>query len=640
MLFPDAWWGTHYLAFLPSPLGMGLLFSAGLIVVLSAKKAPKWQIPVVWQDMNRSKGSLIIIGLGLLMATLFYNFPIADDNYGDAFQYSAFLQRTATELPPNFHDELFTLKLMPSTGRKSVLLIYTYISHVANVPYEQVFRWAGALCGFGFVVAWLLFVRAFLKRVGWQLLLGIAGITAPFMQLYYGHIETYAPVFLIFLTWLILLLLQLKKGSALLLWMLLPLLLISGKVHPLTLLLGVPWILALLKHYGGTTPLIQRLFTWKGITIAVLLPIFALGTYAYFFVFGDHIDARDLDNVAAIERLFLPIFSPEAPLDRYNLFSLNHFFDFFQMMLLWCPPMLFLILALRLAYRKMIDWAAPNVLILSATLILFAVLLFAINPLLSMPMDWDLFSFPAPILLVLTVVLVAQIETQNILPKIAPSIVGLMLMSIPVFVVNASQTMRSYRAESVGVYQFKTYYLRSNVNIISAISMIPEDLDLYLERKQVLLDKLRPFAIPGNDPMYGSLLYDDAAIHLNMSKNYVAALDRLLETVQYNAEVEEVLGSLRFATLKVMEIRFMERDFAAAYVQAEALVALEHPTKEQALRIAVHCALEAKLYAEALAHAHRFLALHPSNAMIQEVVRRLEANDSIDEVRLMFSSGN
>ena len=60
-------------------------------------------------------------------------------------------------------------------------------------------------------------------------------------------------------------------------------------------------------------------------------------------MFKDYNDPRTLTDFKDIDRLFLPVFSPEPPLDRYNLFSLNHILDYLNMMLMWSPAALFLI---------------------------------------------------------------------------------------------------------------------------------------------------------------------------------------------------------------------------------------------------------------------------------------------------------
>lgn len=627
--FPESWWGAHYLSFLPQGAKFILFVLALLLVVLPINERFNPKIPKAFQQSNAAFEWGFIGIVTILMGIAFHSFPIAFDVYGDAFQNRNYSTVIVEQLPPDLYSDIFSFELMPSQGRKTVLNIYTAISHAFQVDYQSIFKWSGLLFGMAFVFVWLSFLKSYLKSTGWKFLLAIAGISAPFMQIYYGHLETYAPVFFVFITWLMLLLIQLKNKKALLLWLLLPYWFVIIKIHPLSLILVVPWILACINQYKGASALVNRLFTWKGIGMFLLLPLFLLGATLYFFVLEDHVDPRYMEGVKASERIFLPMFSPEAPLDRYNLFSFNHIFDYLQTMLLWCPPAMLLIVLFRTTYRKKIKWDTLPVLVFSVTLILFMLVLFAVNPLLGMPMDWDLFSFPGPIVLLLAVVLVSQVEGKGVSQMIASPFVGLVLLCVPVFAVNASLEPISYRLESIAVHGFKTYYQRSNMNIICALNAIPDDIELYLQRKQAILDELKPFALPGKDPLYAGLLFDDGASYLRSGSNLQMAKARLDEAAAYYPNEPEI-QMLR------MEANFRVGDFNTAYLAAEKLVELRHPSPEQAHKIAIHCALEAQLYDRALAHANNYLRQFAPNDVVKEVKRRIENNEVLHEIRLLF----
>ena len=169
----------------------------------------------------------------------------------------------------------------------------------------------------------------------------------------------------------------------------------------------------------------------------------------YFFILKDHVDTRDLNTqVMAFDRLFLPLFSPEPPLDRYNLLSFNHIFDFLSEVLIWSPIALFILLSIILLARKSIDWNTLPVLTSGVTLLLFGGLFFVINPLLSMQLDWDMMAIPAPAFLVFVAVLAKQAERSFDARKLLLTCMAIAILSIPVFAVHAKPIPLSLRLEA------------------------------------------------------------------------------------------------------------------------------------------------------------------------------------------------
>jgi tetratricopeptide (TPR) repeat protein len=255
-------------------------------------------------------------------------------------------------------------------------------------------------------------------------------------------------------------------------------------------------------------------------------------------------------------------------------------------------------------------------------------LLFTLNPLLSMPMDWDLFSIPAPLLLVLVALLASQVESNP--GKVGAPVVALILLSVPVFAVNMSVNAHSYRLESIAKRSFKTYYLRSSSNLIDALGFIKDDVDLYLERKQNLIEDLQPYALEGNDPMYSHLLMDDGFYFLRVGNDPVKARQRLTLACAYDPG----RGDTR---MFLMETNFVLRDFKSAFKDAEKLVQINFPDGPTAHKMAIHCALEAELYDEALDYAKKYLGQFPEDDVVREVKDRIENQQERKELRKLVS---
>lgn len=329
------------------------------------------------------------------------------------------------------------------------------------------------------------------------------------------------------------------------------------------------------------------------------------------------------------DRLFLPLFSPEPPLDKYNMLSLNHIFDYFSEMLLWSPVIFFLLVSIIIFYRKRLDWNSPEVLLAGLILVLFGSLFFVVNPLLSMQMDWDLFSMPGPAFLVFGVVIVGQIQNEKINSFLAGGSLSMVILSIPFFMVHASANSLSHRLESAGVRIFKTYYEWSDQTLQFAFDIADEDNNTIRERRRNVLNKLELFAIPEKDYEYARILVSEGEQVLRIDKDYEKALE-IFEKVDYYYPLH------KNNVLYQLEAHFLSGQMDIAYQFSLRLIKLKHPNEEKARRIAIHTALEATLYDEALFHSTEYLK-RGSDEIIQEVHDRLKENIKIDELKFLFT---
>ena len=384
LVAPEFWWGIHWFSFLSS--GSKLLFLILAILPIGVFFFAHEVKKKIAQQFSRKVVKRMLLGIIVVSGIgMFYNFPIVMDMYGNAHQYVGFRDQVFTEFPEKPINELLKFELVPSGGRKTVLHSYTILSYLTGLKYKTIFKGAGLVFGGLFLCLWIWFVCQQVSKPSWQIILSFIGVFAPFTQIFYDHTETYPPCFLLAFVWLVSLLFQIKKRSTVLLWLLVPLYLLSVKLHPVTLLLGPALLLALIHHYFKR--IAQWIFTWRGLVIAGLMPIFMLGAVLYFFILKDYNDPRFLEGVTDAERVFLPLISPEPPLDRYNIQSLNHLFDYLNMMLHWSiPAWLVLISGIIIVGAKRLFESVEMKLMLLTTF-LFAAFFFVFNPLLSMPID-------------------------------------------------------------------------------------------------------------------------------------------------------------------------------------------------------------------------------------------------------------
>ena len=199
-------------------------------------------------------------------------------------------------------------------------------------------------------------------------------------------------------------------------------------------------------------------------------------------------------------------------------------------------------------------------------------------------------------------------------------------------VVNASVEPHSYRLESVGGRVYKTYYEHSSKYIQYALTLIKNDMGLYLERKENILRKLKKYAIQGNDIKYASLLTDNGYYFLRIVHDYKKAHEYFQQAYSYSPAYELNLQYL-------MEANFQLKDFDNAYTNAVQLIDFNYPNRHTALKYGIHCALEAGFFTEAAKHCETYLVDFPDDELIQVINKRLETSSNIGELKIFFAKG-
>ena len=129
-------------------------------------------------------------------------------------------------------------------------MIIDWISFAGNISLYEAYRLFDAICGGLFVLAWLGLVRHLVKSPVWFWICVIVGMTSPVLLVYFGHIESYAPVYLILISWSFLLVRYVQEGKSIILWSLLILLIIGIRLHTL-MVLFIPSLGLALAWKGG-----------------------------------------------------------------------------------------------------------------------------------------------------------------------------------------------------------------------------------------------------------------------------------------------------------------------------------------------------------------------------------------------------
>ncbi|MBL4707547.1 MAG: hypothetical protein JKY48_03805 [Flavobacteriales bacterium] len=685
-IFPEKLWGVHFSAFLSNEIAFVVLLLPLLLIIGVRFFENKLKLNSL--QLNKRIWNYFVLFTPLIAALLFYHFPIPDDFYGNARNYYFVKNTVVSQLPNDFFDKLFSLNITPGQGRNGVKLIVDLISFYFKVSLQQSFIILNTFCGGLYVLLLLKVISVHLQAVKNRFILSLAFLSSPMFLIYFGHIETYAPVFLLLLAWLSIYVRLFRSRKKTLLIPLLLILLLGVRFHTLFILL-VPACLLLTVHlfYPQVVDKISRprkIFTY------IYIPLVFFGLLAYFFIFKDYNDPRKLSNFEDIERLFLPMLSPPEPLDKCNLFSVNHFLDFVNIILLWSPIFLFLFLSIIRLKKSAIKYSF-EVSSLLLTLAIYVSFLFAINPLLSMPMDWDLFMFPVTILFVLVLLLLQPLQEKFFSTRRTILLLSISSLCLPAFFCFLSAKPNSSRIESIGKHIYKSYYEHASTYLLYAINGSSTKAE-YIQRLNQCIKQLKPYSIPGKDKQYSDLLYDLSFTRYYTENNTIKARSYFLEAMAYFpdelkfhshiTQINKELLQTNFeftgqdkkasdsllqkgneslkakadtslamdylqqaifyypknhtALIKSMELYFLSKQYSKAYDQALLLEKLHHSNPTKILKILIHTALEAELYEKAFQHSKTLLKAEPESELGLKLIERLNQNKKLSELKFLF----
>lgn len=616
-LFPEVWWGSHFLSFLELHEFIALIT---LFLILFLSQFFSFNISL-FKTQKISTLSITIIGG--LYAILILSFPMIVDYYGDAYKYLNDRDVVLEAIPKGTHEAFWTYDLNPSSGERTVLAIATYITFLFKTSYAKGFNIMNAIFGGLYAITWIIFINKTLTFSFSKFLVIICGLFAPFMLFYFGHLEIYAPVYFMVLVWLFSASLFLKKPTVKKAIALFILLLVCFKIHSITLLFLPVYIFLLVSAFST----IEK--PWRWVSYFIFIPTLLAGMVLYFFVFKDHTDDRSFKHgtVYEYDHLFLPLYGTEAPLDQYNMLSFNHIFDYFNLIISWSPALLALLVLLLLTARKSIRWNDPHIVFVGTSLILFCALTFVINPLLSMPRDWDLMSIPAVIFSFLVILLLQQCEALLLTRRVLTNLLAVFLISFSVFIMHQNRNAIGDRMEALSLRTQTTYYDWTSELLKFAKDARNKNPN-YVKINERVVKKLRENAQIGIDYEFAEVLY--------MQGNEYQKQKAYNKAIQYYKEALVYYPKHYRSKLKMIEPLFLTKQYDSAYSIAKELLKINYPSPRRAHKIAIHCALEVGAYKDALDLAKNF-TLHWDEEFINKVYFRLLKGDDINDIKKVFS---
>jgi len=636
IFFPESLWGVHFIAFLPSALKWGFIGLSALCILIALiipTNSPPSYPPVKEGDYPSYLKILqrfLFLLIAMLLGWIFYKAPIIKDLYGDAFYILKNVQLTMSIWDERITSELLYFNPFDTKiGTKTNFVLVALFSYLTGLSGVEVMPIMMAVSGGLFVFLWLHFVHALTPRNNWRFVLSIMGLTAPLLLMFFGHYEIYGLSMPLLLLYFGTLVRYYKEERGIFIG---PLYLLFGlclKFHFTAWLLAPSLLLTTFYHFGRQSVAIQTFFTWKRLGVWVLGLTYLVGLYVYFFVTESHFGTRDFDEDTLEQALFLPIIAQEGPpLDRYNLFSLAHIFDYFNMILMWSTIALFLLGTACAVVKDKIEWNEPITLVMGISLLIYIPTFFVFNPLLSMPTDWDIMSIPAPALLVFALIIVPQLPKAEIKPIVTGVTLALALLNIPYFMINTRADSLSLRYESLGKHAFKTYWKGTSTLIVEG-SKLEEYKDVRKKRLDNIIEELEPYAVKGEDLEFSGILCERGILDFKEDKDYKKALTYFEKAFIYRQPLRKNIFYLVISHFHLKQMK-------EAHSYLEKLVAVQYPNKKKSLRMAVHVSLEAAEYEDALKYANQYLEVVPEDDVIKEVKRALENNDNVEKLKYIF----
>lgn len=639
LLFPTVFWATNELATLPGPLGIGLaLLGVGLI--LMPLYLPKRENAVEPKQLSFPQNLGIISGVTLLAGVLFHNFPIHLDVYGDARYLIKAVDIHLYTWKDQLWDEFFSFRpLYTKTGTATIYSITNLGAWLTGASGLTVLKWVDTFSGMAFVFIWLVLVNMVIKERGRRILFSLLGITAPFLLMFFGHYEIYAPsmpLMLLFAGGLITVF-RVKKQMYRV-WALVGVglvLLLNIKFHITAYLLVPAFFLTVLwVIVDWKVPNWKALFTWKWSLIWLGIPAILAGGFVYGYLTKSFNGSRQYTETTLSDALFLPVVGPDGPpWDRYDLFSFAHILDYVGLMLFWSAGALFLLAVILICFRKQIKWNQPLLIIMGLTFLGYVASFFVLNPLLGIAVDWDLFARPAPLFLVFVLLLAGELPASTgFARKVGGSIGAFALMGITFFALNAYPSTLSRNLEYDGIRSFKTYWIGSTTLLNASVKLRNLDPEADIALRESWVEELEPYAVEEVDVEFADVLHQIGILYLDSLGQREKALSYFQRSDSYEQHLIQNIH-------KLVITYFILGRFEEAHAYTRKLISVKYPTQQKAYKISIHTAVEARAYEDALVYCEEYLSQWPEDQFVLRVYNALASGENLDSVRLLFKQG-
>lgn len=411
-------WGFNHLLFIPDIYTVLYLALAGIALILPftgfagslEKSFVNWFSRTLYEKPQKLPARLLFVAVMVCLFTVF----VAPTHFlGDGY---SLIDNLASESGRfiKWSEKGSTLVLM-----KLQSLIGSRNHSTALVSFQIVSVFSGITSIYFFFLISEVLSENKVKRI----LIFLTSLLSGILLLFFGYAENYPMLWLCCPAFIYFGLRYIKQGSGLIAS---GIFLICGVIIHLQLAVFIPAYVYLVfcRGRGQTIYIRFRPYFW-GMVMAIVTAGIVLFIHKY---------STDL----YFENIFLPLFTGKPVDPSYYLASMVHLTDVANQVMLLSPLIPLVIIMSIMNIRNILREKISFFLMLLAVAGL--VFLFAIDPKLAMPRDWDLFSLSA---FGLTLLLVSQMRNRHITSLkglVLPITIYLFVACIPYLLINLNET--------------------------------------------------------------------------------------------------------------------------------------------------------------------------------------------------------
>ncbi|MFH1373451.1 MAG: tetratricopeptide repeat protein [bacterium] len=415
-------WGVNWWAYYPDVIRYGLLV-VGLIGAVGFHLASRKSAS--FDSLSRIRFTILAGIASVVLVACFIVFRTTTHFLGDGYQL---LSRLAEGIPSVkiwdrgaslIHEGLFAL--LPGEAAARALLVFRLTSITAGV---------------GWLLGSVILTRRLFDDNGDRCLFFLGLATGGYMLLFFGYVENYALLMTMTMLYTLSGLAVTRSGASP--WWTLPLLVGAVFLHLLALVLLPSFLYLVLRRTAlgravAHLSLKSRVLTITVTALAALVLYYYLYTSYLFFTFA-----------------LLPLVPDQFTVEGDWLFSLKHFIDLGNLVMLLIPGLPVLAVSL-LVLPSGGRWRRSEYRFLGIAVLGTLIGVAVFNPGIGMPRNWDLFSIvgvPLTILAYFTV-----LDQRHRLSFVRPAVAMAILLGILSLAPRvASQTMPRY-----AIAHFKNY---------------------------------------------------------------------------------------------------------------------------------------------------------------------------------------
>ncbi len=424
LIFPGGrFWGFNHFQYIPGGLTAAFLLTAGLALAAAfmpgaAELGERWA--AIFDDLFFASSFRLLNRAAVTAVAVFFFliFSCPTHFLGDGYGYLEIFNRGLADFESGGMGAALLISGLQKVigGENSALGAFRALSIISGALY-----------------IWLLFAMAgnAVSSPVKRLLIVAGGLCSGVILLFFGYVEFYPGIWPIFFAVLYFGLKSPYEGKNIAwAWGLTAL----GIFYHLQMLILVPAVVYLTFSDGIGARLFRRF------RIYIWLLAAAAGVVLAILIFN-----RIRDDIA-FENLFLPLFKGKPIDPDYAVVSLKHLLDIFNLLMLVVPS-IFLLLPLTGRGKKQDSLSRSRVFLLLTGLAGLAFVFF-IDPQLGMARDWDLFSLPVWVFIMMAILYITD-EAAPTLKRFLPVLIIFPAMfTMPYLITNMSQRASLQYAES------------------------------------------------------------------------------------------------------------------------------------------------------------------------------------------------